>query len=251
MSSGYGAEHGTKNELPPQKLAGLPHVLVVDDDDRIRQLLSRYLQDQGFIACTASDAAVATALMEQLVFDALVVDVMMPGQNGLDFTRALRDGGCGLPVLLLTALNETEDRLSGFENGADDYLPKPFEPQELVFRLRSLLRRRGLAYREEGEGFKVGVWYYEPDHAELVDDDGARRVKLTAVEVNLLEALASRAGEVVSRDDLAAMCKMDAGERTIDVQVTRLRRKIEEDTKSPRYLQTVRGKGYLLRIEKQ
>jgi len=230
-----------------QKMAALPHILVVDDDDRIRALVSRYLKDHGFVVCTAHDAATARLMMGHMVFDGLVVDIMMPGQSGLEFTQQLRSEGQSLPVLLLTALGEIDDRLAGFENGADDYLPKPFEPKELVFRLLSLLRRHGVAYQDEARPFKIGTWVYEP--AEGLLRAGESVQKLTAVEVNLLEALASRAGDVVSRDDLAALCQMDAGERTIDVQVTRLRRKLEEDSRNPRYLQTVRGKGYLLRME--
>ena len=171
----------------------------------------------------------------------------MPGETGLEFTQGLRESGQDIPVLLLTALGETEDRISGFESGADDYLPKPFEPRELVLRLESSLKRRCIGYSADMQGLVIGLWRYDPEQGELVSEDKTQ--KLTAVEVNLLEALGSRAGEVVSRDDLAKMCEMDAGERTIDVQVTRLRRKIEADTKNPRYLQTVRGKGYLLRAE--
>lgn len=227
-----------------EKLASLPHVLIVDDDDRIRSLVSRYLREHGFVASTAADAGQAREMLGILEFDALVVDIMMPGQSGLDFTRDLRKSS-DLPVLLLTALGESGDRIAGLETGADDYLTKPFEPKELVLRLQSILRRRK---RPEAlpASFKVGRWDYDPAHKELRCGDELER--LTTVEDNLLRALASRAGEVISREELAEMCAMDAGERTIDVQVTRLRRKIEDDPKMPRSLQTVRGKGYLLRI---
>ena len=223
-----------------------PHVLVVDDDDRIRALVSRYLSEHEFVVATAHDAAEARGVMQRLAFDALVVDIMMPGQSGLDFVRDLRTRD-DVPVLFLTALGEAHDRISGLETGADDYLAKPFEPRELVLRLHAILRRRPQA-RDELQPFRMGMRRYEPAHNELHEDDGTV-TRLTTVEGNLLRALAQRAGEVVSREELAELCQMDAGERTIDVQVTRLRRKVEDDVKRPHYLQTVRGRGYLLRIE--
>lgn len=234
-------------------LAGLPHVLVVDDDRRIRELVSRYLEEHGFVVLTARDAAEARSALAYFAFDILVIDVMMPGETGLELTRALRgqDVYAGIPLLLLTALGEAGDRIEGFEAGADDYLPKPFEPQELVLRLKAILRRAALARQAEEavlKSFKVGRWRFNPDHDEL--RDGEERVMLTTVEANLIKALAAKPGEVLSREELAAQCGMDdAGERTIDVQVTRLRRKIEEDTRAPLYLRTVRGKGYMLRVE--
>ncbi len=230
-----------------QPLAAKPHILVIDDDNRIRDLVSRYLKDNDFVVITAQDAADAREVMKGFEFDAMVVDVMMPGETGLEFTAALRkEQGGDIPVLLLTALGEVEDRVTGFEAGADDYLPKPFEPRELVARLNAILRRT--AKKQEGaRAFKIGRWHFNPNFDELAD--GEEHLPLTAVEANLLRALASRSGEVMSREELASICGVDAGERTIDVQVTRLRRKIEEDTKAPRYLQTVRGKGYLLRSE--
>lgn len=228
-----------------QPLAAKPHILVVDDDNRIRDLVSRYLKDNDFVVITAQDAADAREVMKGFEFDALVVDVMMPGETGLEFTNSLRKES-NLPVLLLTALGEVDDRVTGFEVGADDYLPKPFEPRELVARLNAILRRTAKK-QEEARPLKIGRWHFDPNHDEL--SDGQDRLRLTAVEANLLRALASRSGEVMSRGELAAICGVEAGERTIDVQVTRLRRKIEEDTKAPRYLQTIRGKGYLLRGE--
>ncbi len=224
-----------------------PHVLVVDDDQRIRELVSRYLDKNGFVTMAAEDAGMARELLKRFEFDALVVDVMMPGESGLDFTTSLRETG-DLPVLLLTALGEADDRIAGLESGADDYLPKPFEPRELILRLQAILRRRPKPQKDVGP-FRVGALRYDPGADVLADVESGEVQRLTAVEGNLLRALASRRGEVVSRDELAALCNMEAGERTIDVQVTRLRRKLEPDPKSPRYLQTVRGKGYLLRAE--
>jgi two-component system phosphate regulon response regulator OmpR len=197
------------------------------------------------VVTTAADAAQARALLARLVFDALVVDVMMPGEDGLSLTRSLRGAG-DVPVLLLTALGEAESRIAGLEAGADDYLAKPFEPRELVLRLQAVLRRRPPP--QSVAAFRVGRWRYDPESSVLEDGDAVLR--LTGVEANLLRALASRAGQAVSRDELARLCAPEAGgERTIDVQVTRLRRKLEDDPKVPRLLQTVRGKGYLLRAE--
>lgn len=224
-----------------------PHVLVIDDDDRIRDLLARYLTEQGFVVATTADAAEARLALQAFTFDVLIVDVMMPGETGLEFTKGLRAEQNDLPVLLLTALGETDDRIHGLESGADDYLTKPFEPRELVLRLQAILRRRP-KLQTAPQAVRVGRWVYDPAENTLTDGDETQR--LTTAEISLLNALIQKAGQVISRDDLARMCEMDdTGERTIDVQITRLRRKIEEDTRTPRYLQTVRGKGYLLRVE--
>ncbi|MEM7651235.1 MAG: response regulator [Pseudomonadota bacterium] len=225
--------------------ASRPHVLVVDDDRRIRDLLTRYLDEHGFVVLNAADAAQAKVLLESFEVDVLVVDVMMPGQTGLEFTQEFREHH-KTPVILLTALGETEDRITGLEAGADDYLPKPFEPRELVLRLNAILKRTAKKVNLD-RPFKVGPWLFVPEQEHL--SNGEEVVKLTAAEAVLLKSLGAGHGEVVSREELAKRCGVDAGERTIDVQVTRLRRKLEEDTKNPRYLQTVRGKGYLLRIE--
>lgn len=235
-------------KMPQEKLESLslkPHVLVVDDDRRIRELLSRYLTEHGFVVLSACGAQDARMMIRNFEFDVLIIDVMMPGETGLDLTRSLRETQ-EAPILLLTALGESGDRISGLEAGADDYLPKPFEPKELVLRLNAILRRMP-PRQVVSKSFKIGRWVFDPEHDALCD--GEDHVKLTAVEVALIHALASKAGEVMSREALAECCGIDAGERTIDVQVTRLRRKIEEDTKAPRYLRTVRGKGYLLRIK--
>ena len=223
----------------------LPHILVVDDDERIRKLVSRYLGGHGFLAFSAADAQAAKELLRVAVFDALVLDVMMPGQDGRALTEELRQTS-DIPVILLTALGETEDKVAGFGVGADDYLTKPFDPQELVLRLQAILRRRPKVETEESS-VKVGEWIFDPRQNELAR--GEENIRLTDVEATLLKALASRPGEILSRERLAVLCGMDAGERTIDVQVTRLRKKLGEDSKAPRYLQTVRGKGYLLRAE--
>jgi two-component system phosphate regulon response regulator OmpR len=228
-----------------QDFQDLPHILVVDDDDRIRSLVSRYLNEHGFLSFTAADSAQAKEILKIGAFDALVVDVMMPGQDGRAFTKELR-ATSDTPVLLLTAMGEIEDRVGGLQSGADDYLTKPFDPRELVLRLQAILRRRPLE-KVSAKIYRIGRWTYETNVPELVD--GSETVRLTDVETNLLKALLRRPDTILSREDLAELCDIDAGERTIDVQVTRLRRKLEEDRKIPRYLQTVRGKGYLLRAE--
>ena len=232
-------------DLLPKDFQSLPHILVVDDDDRIRSLVSRYLNEHGFLSFTAADAEQAKSIMKLGLFDALVVDVMMPGQDGRSLTRELRQTE-DVPILLLTAMGEAEDRVEGLMSGADDYLTKPFDPRELVLRLQSLLRRRPVAHQVQVR-YRIGRWLYDPQVPELVS--GEDIVRLTDVEANLLKALCRSPDEILSREDLAELCGVDAGERTMDVQVTRLRRKLEEDSKLPRYLQTVRGKGYLIRAE--
>lgn len=233
-----------------------PHILVVDDDKRICQLVSRFLSAQQFVVQTASSAQHARDIMQRFLFDALIVDVMMPGQTGFEFTRELRKTS-NIPVMLLTALGEVEDRIAGLETGADDYLSKPFEPRELVLRLNAIMRRAPSASaRPGGENaavFCIGSWIFRTNRAELEHAQAKKpTLRLTNVEQNLLRALCETSGQPISRHDLALRCGMDdAGERTIDVQVTRLRRKIEDDTKNPRALVTVRGKGYMLYAEPQ
>lgn len=222
-----------------------PHILVVDDDDRIRSLVSKYLNENGFLCFCAANAADAKDILDIAIFDALVVDVMMPGKDGRTFTKELRLES-DVPVLLLTAMGEVEDKIGGLQSGADDYLTKPFDPRELVLRLKAILRRRP-AQKTRTKKFIIGDWSYDEAVPELAGDKIT--IRLTDVEVTLLKALTRRPDVVLSREDLAQMCGLDAGERTIDVQVTRLRKKIETDSKNPKYLQTVRGKGYLLRAQ--
>lgn len=222
-----------------------PHILVVDDDERLRALLSRFLVESGFLVSTAIDAQEARGILEHLAYDLVIMDVMMPGEDGMSLTRSLKGEGFATPILLLTALGETEQRISGLEAGADDYLPKPFEPRELLLRINAILRRVAVKPPENrAPDIRFGAWLLDLERGELVD--GATRVPLTAVEATLVRALASKRGEVISREELAAMCEMSANERTVDVQITRLRKKVEEDPKMPKYIQTVRGKGYVL-----
>ena len=222
------------------------HVLVVDDDARLRRLLSRYLAEQGFRVTAAADAAEARDKMRAMQPDLLVLDVMMPGEGGLDLTAALRRERLGVPVLLLTARGAPEDRIAGFEAGADDYLPKPFEPYELVLRLRAMLRRVPQPVAAPAGPVALGPLVFDADRGELRDGDAV--VHLTGGEAALLQALARRPGEVLSREVLVEQLQMDeAGERAIDVLVTRLRRKVEADPREPRFLHTVRGRGYVLK----
>lgn len=220
----------------------LPHILIVDDDRRLRSLLSRYLTDNGFRVTTAGDTKEARRQMEALAFDLLVLDLMMPGENGLDFAGWLRQRN-GMPILMLTAMGETDDRITGLEHGADDYMGKPFEPRELVLRIQTVLRRVPRQPAPAGD-ISFGSCRFNFDRCELFRDD--ERVRLTESEAKLLTALALRPGAPLTREDLSRETGVGGGGRSIDVQITRLRRKIEHDPKDPRYLQTVRGKGYVL-----
>ena len=220
-----------------------PHVLVVDDDARLRRLLSRYLGDNGFMVATASSAADARARLASLAFDVMVLDVMMPGETGTCFARSLRRNG-DLPILMLSAMDAPDERVAGLESGVDDYLAKPFEPRELALRLRAILRRSG---RDRQPRLRFGDFVFDPADGRLTRD-GAE-VALGVTETGLLRALAARAGEAVTRAALSA----DTGvaERSIDVGVARLRRKIEPDPRAPRYVATVRGIGYVLRASRE
>jgi two-component system phosphate regulon response regulator OmpR len=226
------------------------HILVVDDDARLRALLSRYLAESGFRVTTAENAAEARDKLRFLSPDLLVLDVMMPGESGLALTEWLRrDHAQDMPVMLLTARGAPEDRIAGFEVGADDYLGKPFDPRELVLRIRAMLRRvpPPPPTMDQAAGpLPLGAAEFDIPRGELRNAAGT--IRLTGGEAALLSALARRANEVLSREDLAAVLGMDeAGERAIDVQVTRLRRKIEADPREPRFLHTVRGRGYVLK----
>jgi two-component system phosphate regulon response regulator OmpR len=218
-----------------------PHLLVVDDDARLRELLRRYLSDNGFRVTVAADAAEARSTLASFSFDLIVLDVMMPGESGLELTRALHAQG-HVPVLLLTAMAEPEDRVNGLEQGADDYLSKPFEPRELVLRIRNLLQRRPAADFTRGE-VRFGGYRFDIARGELYR--GGDLVHLTAAEAGLISLLAQNAGQAVSREELSM--SLSGNVRNVDVQMTRLRRKIERDPRFPRFLQTVRGTGYALK----
>jgi two-component system, OmpR family, phosphate regulon response regulator OmpR len=224
------------------------HILVVDDDARLRVLLSRYLAGEGFRVTTAETASEARDKLRFMHPDMLVLDVMMPGESGLTLTEALRrDQGSDVPVLLLTARGTPEDRIAGFEAGADDYLGKPFEPRELVLRIRALLRRAPTPVQDVPRGpVQLGALSFDVGRGELTGPEG--NIRLTGGEAALLVALARKPNEVLSREEIGAALGMDdSGERAIDVQVTRLRRKVETDPREPRFLHTVRGRGYVLK----
>lgn len=217
------------------------HILVVDDDERIRTLLRRYLNENGFRTSIAAHAKAARGLMANFDFDLLILDVMMPGESGFELTRSIREIS-NVPVLLLTARGMPEDRIKGLEQGADDYLAKPFEPRELLLRVNGLLRRTGV-FSARSQELTFGDCTFSVGRCELRRD--GQLVKLTAGEASLLKVLAQKPGEAISRTALAQQTST-AMERSVDVQVTRLRKKIEENPKAPIYLQTVRGVGYAL-----
>lgn len=220
-----------------------PHVLVVDDDEKLRKLLARYLSENGYLVDTACDAADAGVKLASVAFDLIVLDLMMPGESGLQFAERLRRSS-EVPILILTAMSEPEDRIAGLERGADDYLVKPFEPRELLLRIGNILRRMPVEEALTSE-IRLGDLVFDLERGELRQGDEV--VRLTSVETALLKALARRPGLPLSREDLIELTGAAAGDRAVDVQVTRLRRKIEQDPREPRYLQTVRGKGYILR----
>jgi two-component system, OmpR family, phosphate regulon response regulator OmpR len=222
-----------------------PHLLVVDDDARLRDLLRRYLADSGFRVTSVADAREARAQLATFTFDLVVLDVMMPGESGLDLTRALRSENT-VPVLLLTAMAEPEDRVNGLEQGADDFLAKPFEPRELVLRIRNILQRRPAEEpMAPSPDIRFAGFRFDLGRNELFR--GGDLVRLTAAETALLSSLAQRAPQAVSREELSQSTQFSGNVRNVDVQMTRLRRKVEPDPRNPRYLQTVRGTGYALR----
>jgi two-component system phosphate regulon response regulator OmpR len=231
--------------MSAESAAEPPHILVVDDDKRLRELLRKYLAEQGFRVTVAADAGDARRRLDGLAFDLLVLDIMMPGESGLELTRALREKN-PVPILLLTAMGEAEDRIAGLETGADDYLPKPFEPRELVLRIRTILRRAAAEPRAARRELRFGGFSFDLERRFL--RRGGRDIRLTAGEAALLAALAGSPGRALSRDELG-QSDPAGGSRMVDVQMTRLRRKIEADPRFPRYLQTVRGRGYMLQVD--
>lgn len=224
------------------------HILVVDDDQRIRTLLKQFLIKNGYLVTEARDAAHARRILSGLAFDLLIIDVMMPGEDGFSLTRGVRDT-VESPILLLTARGETEDRIIGLEAGADDYLPKPFEPRELLLRVGAILRRAAIVpvHDEPPKTLALGDTRYDIGRGEMWR--GEELVRLTSTEAALMRVFAKAPNEALSRGRLVEELGGSVGgaqERAVDVQITRLRRKIESDPKNPRYLQTVRGEGYML-----
>ena len=222
-----------------------PHLLVIDDDRRLRELLSRYLSENGFRVTAASDAQEARRRIGGLAFDMMIVDVMMPGESGLELTASLRETK-DVPILILTARGEPQSRIEGLETGADDYLAKPFEPRELLLRINNILRRSRSGDEPLIEHLRFGPFTFHLQRLELTRNN--QQVKLTERERQILRAFAEAPGQTVDR---LALLGDDgpAGDRTVDVQINRLRRKIEDDPSNPLYLQTVRGYGYRLVVE--
>jgi two-component system, OmpR family, phosphate regulon response regulator OmpR len=222
-----------------------PHILVVDDDRRIRELISSFLMGNGLRVSLAANAAEARSKMRGLAFDLIVLDIMMAGETGLELTQAMRKEKNRIPILLLSALAETSDRVNGLQSGSDDYLAKPFEPMELLLRIRNILRRNNVAPPLRGE-VRFGDCTFHVDRGELRRN--GEIVRLTTRERELLRLFVERSGRAISRNELA---QPGSGEnaRTIDVQINRLRRKIEADPTAPIYLQTIRGAGYTLYLD--
>ncbi|HEV7251800.1 MAG TPA: response regulator transcription factor [Mesorhizobium sp.] len=222
-----------------------PHLLVVDDDTRIRTLLKQFLGENGFRVTVAGTATEARRKLAGLDFDLVVLDVMMPGETGVELTRALR-AEKNVPILMLTALSETDSRIAGLEAGADDYLTKPFDPRELILRINNIIRRGAQPSQPKLEQIVFGPYSFQIARREL--KKGGETLRLTEREQEILAIFASRAGETIPRHELVGG-DGEVGERTIDVQINRLRRKIERDPANPVWLQTVRGIGYRLSVE--
>jgi two-component system phosphate regulon response regulator OmpR len=223
--------------------ADLPHILAIDDDDRLRELLQKFLSKNGFRVSVARDAPDARAKLAALEFDLMILDLMMPGESGLNLAANIRKTN-PIPILMLTAMADSEDRIVGLENGADDYLTKPFEPRELLLRINNILRRQP-ALIELKMDIQMGDVLFDQIHDTL--NRNGELIHLTSIETSLLKVLAKQPNNILSREELIERTGAAGGGRAVDVQVTRLRRKIEKDPKLPRYLQTVRGKGYVLR----
>lgn len=229
--------------------ANMPHILAVDDDDRIRRLLAQYLSKNGYMVVTAEDAAHAREILKKYQFDLCVLDVMMPGENGLSLSEYINKS-YDLPVLLLTAMGESDDRIKGLETGADDYLSKPFEPKELLLRIQAILRRSWHQPAQGGDlnkSIKLLGYVFDINEKTLIDEFG-NFVVLTEGDRAILYALAQKPNIPVRRELLATQLDMGDNDRAVDVALTRLRKKIEPDPSNPVIIQTLRGKGYMLKV---
>lgn len=215
------------------------HILVVDDDDRIRSLLSKFLQESGYATSSARNTKEAEALLKEFVFDLVILDIMMPGETGVDFMKRVKNSLTNTPFLMLSALGHVDDRVDGLESGAEDYLTKPFEPKELLLRMNNIIKRNSI----DAKVIEFGDYKFDLNSNTLFKSE--EHVNLTETEKNLLKILGSKLGQMISRDDMQKVMP-DVNARTIDAQIARLRAKIEDDPKAPKYLQTVRGVGYVL-----
>jgi two-component system phosphate regulon response regulator OmpR len=234
------------NDTPAPPSDAAPHLLVVDDDSRIRTLISRFLGEHGFRVTNAESAAEARKKLAIIDFDLIVLDVMMPGENGMDFTRDLRRSSA-VPILMLTARSETESRIRGLEYGADDYLAKPFDPRELLLRINNILKRGAVQpAKPKASEMRFGPFVWDAERDELRRDDEV--VRLTDGELKLMRMFCERPGETIARQEIV-QSESALGDRTADVQINRLRRKIEADPANPVHLVTVRGQGYRLKTD--
>ena len=228
------------------------HILVIDDDEGLRSLLQKYLSKHGYRVSVEESANSARKIMQLFRFDLLIVDVMMPDETGIEFTHALRKGKDQVPILMLTAKGEGADRIEGLQAGVDDYLPKPFEPQELLLRIQAILRRSATAPEQAVEQVQFGSWAFDLPTKRLAHENG-EHAYLTEGEADLLHVLASRVNQIVSREEIMRLCGYsdngESSERSIDVQVTRLRKKLENNPRHPEYLKTIRNQGYSLRCK--
>ena len=220
------------------------HILIVDDDDGIRMLLKEFLEQNEFIVSTAPDAIVAEKMLAIIKFNLIVLDIMMPIKTGLEFTKELKSKSFKTPIILLTAKGEVEDRITGLETGVDDYLAKPFEPRELVLRINNILNK--ISENEKKENLKIGQAFVNLSKMFIKKD--SKEIKISLAEKKILSLMSKDPGKVFSRDEIGKVAKITQ-ERSIDVIITRLRKKIEADVKKPKYLQTIRGQGYVLWIE--
>ena len=221
----------------------LAHILIVDDDDRIRILVKQYLQDNNYLVTTAKDAFDAKNKIDLIKFDLIVLDIMMPKKSGLELTDELKKEN-KVPIILLTAKGEIDERVEGLERGADDYLGKPFEPKELLLRIKNILAKT--IKKNKTEKLKIGLSIH--DLNKLIIEKKGKSYKINNTEKLILEKMINSPGQIFSRDEIGKLINIDK-ERSIDVIITRLRKKIEMDSKNPKYLQTIRGTGYVLWIE--
>ena len=224
------------------------HILVIDDDDRLRLLLRRFLEESGFRVTDVGSASAARQALQSLVFDVMIVDIMMPGETGLELLADLR-GTNPVPALFLTAMSETEHRIAGLEAGADDYMSKPFEPRELVLRIKSILGRSSRGTPTEAQAVSFGPYTFDLASGILMHSTG--RIHMTSAEQRLMQSFANAPDRILSREDIAKAMNSSMRGRSIDVAVARLRAKIEPDPRFPVFLQTVRNKGWLLRTDRQ
>ena len=224
----------------------LPHILLVDDDKKILELINDYLNKNNFRVMTAENASVAREKIENIEFDLIILDIMMPGESGLNLTDSLKKNNFKTPILLLSALGNPEDRIKGLELGANDYLTKPFEPKELLLRINNLIQKSKFTKKIKKK-IKFGPFTYSFKNEILLKK--GKRFILTSSETKLLDILAKKNGEPIYREDLSKILNIPASSRALDVQITRLRNKIESNKKFPTYIQTVRGRGYVLKID--